>query len=85
MAQRPNILFLMVDQLRADALGCHGNPVVQTPSIDALASRGVRFERVLTNLWGRPEATGRQAALIDLLIQLMAENVDPLPVREGPW
>ena len=46
MARRPNILFLMADQLRADALGCYGNPVIQTPSIDALASRGVRFERM---------------------------------------
>jgi hypothetical protein len=39
----------------------------------------------LVNLWGRPEAAVRQAALVDLLIRLMAENVDPLPVREGPW
>jgi len=37
------------------------------------------------NLWGRPEAAPRQSELLHLLIRLMAENVDPLPIREGPW
>ena len=48
MAKRPNILFLMADQLRADALGCYGNPVCQTPHLDALARSGVLFEKSLT-------------------------------------
>jgi arylsulfatase A-like enzyme len=39
----------------------------------------------LWNLWDRPEAATLQCELLHLLIQLMAENVDPLPVREGPW
>jgi arylsulfatase len=39
----------------------------------------------LHNLWGLPEARERQEALLQRLIQLMAENVDPLPSREGPW
>ncbi len=38
-----NILFIMADQLRYDYLGCAGHPALQTPSIDALAARGVRF------------------------------------------
>jgi arylsulfatase len=42
---RPNILVFITDQQRADALGCAGNPVVQTPNIDALAARGTRFAR----------------------------------------
>lgn len=40
-----NILFLMVDQLRFDYLGCTGHPTIRTPNIDALAARGVRFDR----------------------------------------
>src|SRR5260370_22868553 len=40
-----NILFIMCDQLRADHLGCYGHPWIATRNIDALAARGVRFER----------------------------------------
>lgn len=43
--RKPNILFIMVDQQTASALGCAGNPHVHTPALDALAARGVRFER----------------------------------------
>jgi arylsulfatase A-like enzyme len=39
----------------------------------------------LHNLWSSSEAAGLQWRLIDTLVRLMAENVDPLPVREGPW
>lgn len=42
---RPNFLFIITDQQRADHLGCYGNPVLRTPHIDALAVRGVRLER----------------------------------------
>jgi arylsulfatase A-like enzyme len=44
--KRPNILFLMTDQQRWDALGCV-NPLVQTPNLDALAARGVRFSQAI--------------------------------------
>ncbi|WP_342359978.1 sulfatase-like hydrolase/transferase [Terrarubrum flagellatum] len=43
--RRPNILFIMADQLRWDYLGCNGHPRVRTPNIDALAARGVNFTR----------------------------------------
>jgi len=42
---RPNILFIMCDQLRWDYLSCSGHPTLRTPNIDALAARGVRFDR----------------------------------------
>jgi arylsulfatase A-like enzyme len=45
MAKKPNILFIMADQLRADYLGCNGHPTIQTPNIDALAARGINFTR----------------------------------------
>ena len=38
-----NVLFIMADQLRWDHLSCAGHPYLQTPSLDALARRGVRF------------------------------------------
>lgn len=41
---RLNVLFITIDDLRPE-LGCYGNPVVDTPSFDALAAQGVRFDR----------------------------------------
>ena len=38
-----NLLIIMVDEMAAKAVGCYGNGVVQTPNIDRLAGRGVRF------------------------------------------
>ncbi len=43
MSKRPNFLFIMTDQQRADWLGCYGHPVVKTPNVDALAMEGTRF------------------------------------------
>ena len=39
----PNIIVLLADDLRWDALGCYGNRIVQTPNIDAFARQSVRF------------------------------------------
>ncbi len=43
--ERPNILFVLTDDQRFDAMGCAGNPVIKTPNIDRLAREGVRFEQ----------------------------------------
>lgn len=45
MARAKNILFIMFDQLRWDYLSCYGHPHLDTPNIDRLAERGVRFDR----------------------------------------
>lgn len=42
--KRPNFLFFITDQHRADYLGCAGHPIVKTPNIDAIAAKGVRFD-----------------------------------------
>ncbi len=42
-ADRPNILVLLTDDHRWDALGCAGNPIVRTPEMDRLAAEGTRF------------------------------------------
>jgi arylsulfatase A-like enzyme len=42
-AEKPNVLFILCDDLRPDALGCYGSKHVRTPHIDALAAGGVRF------------------------------------------
>lgn len=43
--KRPNFLFIITDQHRADHLGCYGNKVVRTPNIDSIAQGGTRWDR----------------------------------------
>ena len=43
-ADRPNVLFILCDDLRPDALGCFGSKHVKTPNIDRLAAEGVLFK-----------------------------------------
>ena len=43
MTDRPNFLYIMTDQQRADWMSCAGHPVLKTPNIDAIAAEGMRF------------------------------------------
>src|SRR6476620_2250371 len=46
--QRPNIVFIASEDISPD-LGCYGNKFVHTPTLDKLASEGVRFTRCFTH------------------------------------
>lgn len=41
--QKPNILLIMCDQYRGDALSCQQHPDVKTPNLDTLACTGCLF------------------------------------------
>lgn len=56
---RPNVLFITLDQFRADSYGAAGHPLVRTPSLDAIAAAGVRFNRHYAQ--AAPCAPGRAA------------------------
>ncbi len=43
-AERPNVLFIAIDDLRPE-LGCYGNTIVKSPSMDRIAARGVVFNK----------------------------------------
>ena len=58
---RPNILFIMTDQHRADCLGCGGNPVIKTPNLDRIAREGVRFSHAYSST---PTCTPARAAIL---------------------
>ena len=42
-ADRPNVLYILTDDMRWDAMSCAGHPFFRTPHIDRLATEGVRF------------------------------------------
>jgi arylsulfatase A-like enzyme len=48
-AKTPNILFILPDQLRSQALGCMGNSDVHTPNIDRLATEGLVLPNTFAN------------------------------------
>ncbi len=43
--ERPNILFILIDDQRNDVISCAGHPVVKTPTVDKLAKEGFRFTK----------------------------------------
>jgi arylsulfatase A-like enzyme len=67
MQRRPNLVFLLADDLRWNTLGCMGDTIVRTPNIDRLAREGTLFENafvttsicvasrasILTGQWSR--------------------------------
>lgn len=57
----PNIVVILSDQLRADCVGCYGNPIIRTPHIDALAASGVRFAQTFAQ---HPQCAPSRAALM---------------------
>jgi arylsulfatase len=77
---RPNVLLLFADQWRGDCLSIDGHPVVETPCLDWLASRGRRFTRAYS---ATPTCLPARAALMTGLSPATHRRVG---YREGvPW
>lgn len=58
---KPNIIFIMADDLGYGDLGCYGQEKIQTPNIDALASEGMRFTQAYA---GGPVCTASRSVLM---------------------
>lgn len=59
--RRPHLLLITTDQQRGDCLGCEGHPAVETPHVDQLAERGVRFRHAYSSV---PSCTPARAAIL---------------------
>lgn len=59
--RRPNVVWIIADQLRAHSFGYRGDPNVRTPTIDNLARRGIRFDAAVS---GAPWCTPFRASLL---------------------
>ncbi|MEM6373498.1 MAG: sulfatase-like hydrolase/transferase [Pseudomonadota bacterium] len=79
--QRPNVLWIMADQLRFDYLSCYGHPHLHTPNIDALAARGVRF----TNTYVQSPVCGpsRMSAYTGRYVRSHGSTWNSMPLRIG--
>lgn len=59
--KKPNIIFIMADDLGYKDLGCYGNPFNKTPNLDALAGQGMKFSQAYA---ASPICSASRAALL---------------------
>ena len=81
MTPKRNVLFIMCDQLRFDYLSCAGHKRLETPNIDRLASRGVRF----TNAYVQSTVCGpsRMSAYTGRYVRSHGSTHNGVPLRVG--
>ncbi|MGV1040168.1 arylsulfatase [Clostridium perfringens] len=58
---KPNIVLIMVDQMRGDCLGVNGNEFIETPNLDVMATEGYNFENAYTAV---PSCIASRAAIL---------------------
>lgn len=59
--QKPNVIYIMCDDMGYGDLGCYGQPYISTPNIDSLARQGVRFTQAYA---GSPVSAPSRATLM---------------------
>lgn len=77
MKKNPNIILIMCDQFRYDAIGAHGNPVVSTPTLNQMIAKGTDFTHAYT---ATPTCIPARASLMSGLSQVSTGMVG---YREG--
>ncbi len=78
----PNIVFISIDSLRADHLGAYGYHKPTSPSIDALAAQGVRFQwAISTTSWTLPAHAAMFTGLYDSAHGLVDNGLSLAPAQ----
>jgi arylsulfatase A len=89
--KRPNIVFILADDLGYSDLACYGNRFNETPHIDSLARQGMRFLQAYSSspVCSPSRAgilTGKHPARLHLTNFLVGERIDSAsPVRPAHW
>jgi len=58
--EKPNIIFILIDDLGKEWISCYGSSSVHTPNIDQVAGEGILFH----NVWSMPQCTPSRVALL---------------------
>ncbi|MFW6051421.1 MAG: sulfatase [Myxococcota bacterium] len=79
---RPHVVLIVLDTLRADRLGCYGGPPGVSPELDRLAREGVRFDRAIAQSpWTRPSVGSFLTSQYPRTLGIHVEKWDPLGSR----
>ena len=81
--RRPNILFIMADQLRADYLAHAGHPHIRTPVLDELSADAVQFSRAYTQ--GPVCGPSRMSFYTGRYVASHGATYNNIPLRVGEW
>jgi len=87
-AERPSIVWIMMDDCRTDALGCYGKAWPKTPHIDSIARKGVRFETaVVQNSVCAPSRMSMMSGHYPHTFGIMAMGrpQDGVPAEKPKW
>ena len=57
-ADKPNVVYMMLDELGYFELSCMGHPVLETPNFDRIVNEGMRFEQCLAGAIGLAASAG---------------------------
>lgn len=97
---KPNILFILCDDMGYGDLGCYGQPFIRTPHIDAMAGEGIRFTQAYAGSpvsapsrasfmtgqhSGHCEVRGNKEYWRDAPIVMYGENEEPSIVGQHPY
>lgn len=87
---KPNIVFILADDMGCAQLGCYGSNYYQTPNIDRLASEGMLFTQAyaaaaVCSPTRASIMTGKYPARLHLTDFIAGNNRDDYPLRQPEW